>query len=60
MIRQQFDCTQAVSRAESPASGLLMEAGIDGSVLAEATDQSERFNNQHENWLHSWPKIFSA
>jgi hypothetical protein len=39
---------------------LLMEAGIDGSVLAAATDQSERFNNQHENWLHSWPRIFSG
>ncbi|MEC4765142.1 HEPN domain-containing protein [Mycobacterium sherrisii] len=39
---------------------LLMEAGIDGSALAAATEQSERFNNQHRNWLHSWPRIFSG
>lgn len=39
---------------------LFMEAGIDGSVLAETTEDSERFNNQCQNWRHSWPKVFSA
>lgn len=38
---------------------LLMEAGVDTAVLAAATDESERFNNQRRNWLHSWPKIFA-
>ncbi|WP_330359038.1 HEPN domain-containing protein, partial [Mycobacteroides abscessus] len=39
---------------------LFMEAGIDGSILAKTTEDSERFNDQCHNWRHSWPKVFSA
>lgn len=38
---------------------LLIEAGVEGAVLAAAVEQSERFRDQHKNWIHSWPRIFS-
>jgi len=37
---------------------LLLEAGIDDVVLASATEQSERFGNQRDNWNAEWPRIF--
>lgn len=39
---------------------LLLEAGVEPSILAEITDDSERFRREYRNWAHSWPKIFSA
>lgn len=38
---------------------LLIEAGVDTAVLASATDESERFNNQRRIWLQNWPTIFA-
>lgn len=38
---------------------LLIEADVDGAVLAAAVKQSERFRDQRRNWIHSWPRIFS-
>ncbi|WP_462216221.1 ApeA N-terminal domain 1-containing protein [Mycobacteroides abscessus] len=39
---------------------LLIEAGVQDSVLAAATGQSERFSNQCANWTHEWPRIFAG
>ncbi|WP_162562728.1 ApeA N-terminal domain 1-containing protein [Mycolicibacterium conceptionense] len=39
---------------------LLIEAGVQDSVLASATEQSERFSNQRDNWNSEWPRIFAG
>jgi len=39
---------------------LLIEAGVEDAVLASATEQSERFGNQRDNWNAEWPRVFGG
>lgn len=39
---------------------LLIEAGVEDAVLASATEHSERFGNQRDNWNAEWPRIFEG
>jgi hypothetical protein len=39
---------------------LLMEAGVQDSVLVAGTEQSDRFSHQSANWKHEWPRIFGV
>jgi hypothetical protein len=38
---------------------LLLETGVDPSVLADATAQSERFDEDKAQWSRHWPNVFN-